>query len=48
MRTTLYQDAPDERRSQAKYAQALELIQLQPAMKTQREKLSLEKIGQSA
>ena len=48
MRTTLYQDAPDERRSQAKCAQALELIQLQPAMKTQREKLSLEKIGQSA
>ncbi len=48
MRTTLYQDAPNERRSQAKCAQTLELIQLQPAMKTQREKLSFEKIGQSA
>lgn len=48
MRTTLYQDAPDERRSRAQHAQELELIQLQPARKTQRAKHPLEKIGKSA
>ena len=48
MRTTLYADASEERRSQAKQADTLELIQLQPAMKTQRAKRSQQDIGQSA